>query len=131
MAAVDPERYKRIENRTWAPRNHVGHYLAIHAGKRVDDTAWEMIREIAPEIWLPKVAELELGAIVAVCRLARVIEDQLQAPESQRRWLFGPKGWLLEDVRMIDPVPCRGAQGLWELPPLVYGQVRSNWLKGK
>lgn len=127
MAATDPDRYKRIENRTWAPRSHVGHYLAIHAGKKIDASALGSIRDFAPDIWLPNKADLQLGAIVAVCRLERVIGDSLQAPEAQRRWLFGPKGWLLEDVRKIEPIPCVGAQGLWELPPDVLVQVRRAW----
>lgn len=37
------------------------------------------------------------------------------APE-QRRWFFGPIGYVLRDVRALaTPVPCRGWQGLWTL----------------
>lgn len=36
---------------------------------------------------------------------------------AQRRWLFGPVGYVLRDVRPIEPVGCRGHQGLWTLTP--------------
>ncbi len=35
----------------------------------------------------------------------------------QRRWFFGPVGYVLRDVRALAvPVPCRGWQGFWTLP---------------
>ena len=43
------------------------------------------------------------------------------------RW-FQPQifeyGWVLRDVRRITPVACKGRQGVWKLPPLVYSSVR-------
>lgn len=43
-------------------------------------------------------------------------------------WFVGPYGWVLTDVvTLATPVPCKGAQGLWALPPdveaAVMGQV--------
>jgi hypothetical protein len=33
-------------------------------------------------------------------------------------WFFGPYGWILENVVALrEPVPCKGAQGLWTVPP--------------
>jgi hypothetical protein len=37
------------------------------------------------------------------------------APD-QRRWFFGPVGYVLRDVHALEtPVPCRGWQGFWHL----------------
>jgi hypothetical protein len=37
---------------------------------------------------------------------------------------FGPYGWLLEDVVALrETVPCKGAQGLWTVPPDVAARV--------
>ena len=33
-------------------------------------------------------------------------------------WFVGPYGWVLTDVvTLAEPVPCKGAQGLWTVPP--------------
>ena len=63
------------------------------------------------------------GAVVGVARLAGV-EDE--APEDEAYWC-GPWGWRLDEVRAIEPVPCKGAQGLWTLPPEVLATVRARW----
>lgn len=41
-------------------------------------------------------------------------------------WWAGPVGWLLDDVVAIDPVPCRGALGLWSMPADVEAVVRER-----
>ncbi len=39
-------------------------------------------------------------------------------------WFGGPVGWVLLDVLALpEPVPCKGAQGLWTLPPDVEAKV--------
>jgi hypothetical protein len=35
--------------------------------------------------------------------------------ESSDPWFMGQYGWLLDEVILIDPIPCRGAQKLWEV----------------
>jgi hypothetical protein len=38
-----------------------------------------------------------------------------------------PVGWVLDDVIALDePVPCPGAQGLWQLPIDVEARVRAQ-----
>lgn len=51
----------------------------------------------------------------------------LLAPEPRDPWFCGPVGWYLRDVVAIKPVPCKGAQGLWSLPPEVLADVRRRW----
>ena len=39
----------------------------------------------------------------------------------------GRFGWLLKDVRPLrEPVPCRGALGLWDVPPEVFTQIEAQ-----
>lgn len=97
---------KPIENRTWATTYRGP--LAIHAGKS---------RE-----WLDDTDDtngMVFGAVVAVADLVACVHiDQawpgrwrhLQAHEHAN----GPWCWVLENVRRMNPVPYRGAQGLWE-----------------
>ena len=60
-------------------------------------------------------------AVVAVVRLAGVVT------ESEDPWYAGRYGWLLADrQRLVEPVPCRGRQGLWTLPADVEAQVREQ-----
>lgn len=93
---------KVIENRTW-PTAYRG-LLAIHAGK---STAW---------FDTPSDADLPRGAVVAIARLVdcrRV--GELPADLQAHAHAHGPWCWVLADVeRFPNPIPARGAQGLWD-----------------
>lgn len=91
-----------------------------------------------------RVGLLNTGAVVAVGWLAGWVKFEGSTPESVldlppgypldareviRRvwgggWYQGPYGWVvLNRVALPDPVPCRGAQGLWRLPPDIAARV--------
>ena len=55
------------------------------------------------------------SSIVATAILAEVVTS------STSRWFTGPIGWRLTERRpLVEPVWCKGAQGLWKVPkPLV------------
>lgn len=56
-----------------------------------------------------------------------------ERPSSVQRPLRGQSSarWrLLWGVRAIEPVPCRGAQGLWKLPPDVEETVLARYREG-
>jgi hypothetical protein len=70
--------------------------------------------------------QLPRGAIVAIARLAHVAptevfgsSDLLTIAEAGREFAFGDFsegrfGWVLQNVRPLkEPVPCKGALGLW------------------
>ena len=135
---------KRVENRTWAPpASLVSKRFAIHAGKRFDREAHEMLAEL-DGVALPPRAELPTGAIVATARVAGWVRsewlvnrcenpfDFYGVTEEQARsalrstWWIGPIGWVLDHVIAIEPVPCSGAQGLWSLPAEVELVVRER-----
>lgn len=116
---------KRVENRTWVPpRSMFGQDIAIHAGQRIDADAVDEVVLYLPRSLLPGPT-----GIVAVVRLAGFIEERGaqfffggisidDAKDAARSpWFDGDTGWVLDRVRpLAEPVPCRGAQGLWVVP---------------
>ncbi|MCE5264312.1 MAG: ASCH domain-containing protein [Deltaproteobacteria bacterium] len=106
---------KRIENRSWVPpRWLIGQRIGIHAGKKAVAVDGLMMAEY------PELAELlrdplPLGALVGSAIVAGV--ETGAGPRKDDRFFEGPAGWILEDVVPLpDPIPMRGAQGLWDLP---------------
>lgn len=103
---------KDVENRTWAPPIHVvGQRIAIHAGKVLDPDAVARL-VAAGRLVKGEIHGAPLGAVIGTARL----EGSTRA---SRSWWAEPDmtHWLLADVRRLrEPVPCRGAQGLWDLP---------------
>lgn len=133
---------KRIETRSWST-NYRGP-LAIHASKRfpkgarsftTDPIVYETVRRLTagrPQSF----PAYPLGSIVATCRLVsckRIVEAMspecfpgdwelrgvmVPPPEPEKSfgvYFSGRYGWALEDiVALPDPIPVRGALGLWE-----------------
>lgn len=62
------------------------------------------------------------GAVVAVAKLAGARRGD--GPMAYSRWHSGPVGWHLGDRVPIEPVKCRGAQGLFTLDVVVENAVR-------
>jgi hypothetical protein len=107
---------KRVENRTWKPpKSLIGHFLALHAAQSWDEGGREFIAETTG-LYVPSKNDSPHSEIFAVCMLGGWIEHDrdFRLEADQRRWFFGPYGWLIADfVRLRNPVPCVGAQGLW------------------
>jgi hypothetical protein len=130
---------KLVENRPrhMIKRDDVGARFAIHASREVVDGVYERIRELAPELYRGVKLNLEMpwwrlsritSAVIAVATLDSILDplacgidpdsDEARAalPTDQRRWFFGPIGYVLRDVRALaTPVPCRGYQAFWTL----------------
>lgn len=136
---------KRIENRPWnLPQAMIGQRIALHASRQVDERAFPRIAEIAPDV-LPNVAlgdrvgyerardvVLKLGMTITSAILGTaVLTGQVDGrwfenplPDDQRRWFFGPVGFVLDDiVRLPRPIEIKGALGFWKLPDDVERQV--------
>jgi hypothetical protein len=109
--------HKRIETRSWST-NYRG-LLAIHAAKGFPATARAFAAEERAIGRLP--ARLPCGAIVATCELVdvrRTEEVALVAEAVERRlgdYTAGRYAWILSGVVAVpEPIPARGALGLWE-----------------
>ena len=114
---------KKIENRRWKPpASVIGRRIAIHAGKTYDEKGAKLIAEICggqPE-------RVPFGVLMATARVVGVVTTPEEVALDQRRWFFGPYGWVLEDIYPCDEVEIKGAQGLWSLPPTLSGQLEAE-----
>lgn len=109
---------KRVENRSWRPpivARRESCYVALHAAQSWDEGDREFIQELLG-IPVPGNKESPHSQIFAVCRLNGWVTtaDDARLTDGQRRWFFGEYGWLIRDfVKLVEPVPCKGSQGLW------------------
>lgn len=121
---------KLVENRprNMAPRSLFGKQFAIHASREYKQSELARISVIAPELmtdtrfnWRWKDLSRIHSAIIAVATLSTYVtahEDADVLPVGQRRWFFGPIGYVLADVRALPtPIPRRGALGFWKTTP--------------
>lgn len=120
--------HKDIENRDWAPPRHlIGKRFAIHAGKTVE----KGVAEEYPELLAGKA--IPAGAIIATAELRGVLTQSLRKTDgvgSYRKydWFVGKFGWHLDRIIRFEPVECRGAQGLWPVPPEIEALVLAREL---
>ena len=113
---------KRVENRTW-PTMYRGPIL-IHAGK---SRAW---LDAGPDVGseanygIP-VSAMAFGAVVATAQLVNCVRaeaihsgkyDDIYPWAKDHYHVNGPWCWILDNVKRVDPVPYRGAQGLFDIP---------------
>ena len=98
---------KLIENRTWSTPYRGP--MAIHAGK---SRSW---LEYGDELDYPNMA---FGAVIAIADLVACVPVwELPYEEQKSIHANGPWCWKLANVRRINPVLFRGAQGLWNWHP--------------
>lgn len=147
MAWAIAEDHKPVENRVWAlPPDFVGQRFAVHAGKKYDEPWAQMIANTFG-LEVPAKSVIALGAVVAVATFVGCIDDDAlehltrddllrmgMSPtkfDAVHEWYSGPYGFLVTDVRkMSTPIPCRGFQGLWHLPPEVEQAVLAQLADG-
>jgi len=115
--------HKRIENRTWAT-SYRGP-LVIHAGRdhRLMAPGIQFLRGVGIE--RPLLDGLPFGAIVALAELVNCVryDDQTTALHDDP-FAEGPVCWVLDNVVEVEPVPYRGAQGLFDVPDDVVDRLR-------
>jgi hypothetical protein len=122
---------KVIENRTWAPPHSLlGQRIAIHAGKKRERGLF-LPDGSTPPLFLDQSAVVAVGTLVGyVCddgngRVeANHFGAEIMRAACASPWYQGPVGWIVVNrIALPTPVPCRGAQGLWTLPPDVEAAV--------
>lgn len=108
---------KQYETRPWATKYRGD--IAIHAGKRNLGNSAPIWYEISMGHDL---SEVPTGAVVAVARLVNIyiMNTNMVATMSDKEiangnWAVGRYAWQLANIRtLIDPIPAKGAQGIWE-----------------
>lgn len=124
---------KNIENRDWAPRVSPGR-IAIHAGKAWDDLAADhpaIVRaftEANPgfdERWASvDRGDFTFGAIIGTVEVtidSHPVDGThgCRGSDECQPWGMGSAlyHWVLANPRpLAEPIPCRGALGLWTVP---------------
>jgi hypothetical protein len=64
------------------------------------------------------------GGIVGFAHLDRVASSAEELPPDQRRWFFGPYGFLLSRIQPIKLIPCAGRLGFFPIDPDIELAVR-------
>lgn len=84
--------------------------LAIHASNGMTQAEYRDARDFMAALGVdcPPPADLVRGAIIGEVRTNGVVKT------AAGRWWMGPRGIVLSDPRPCDPVPARGALGLFE-----------------
>ena len=115
---------KNVENRTWMPHAGVDR-LYIHAGKGWEDS------ELG-DMWQDTAEAITTSAIVAVADLAFACNTSRDVPVlacgCDPNWAMpGHCHWNLTNILALpEPVPCRGAQGLWTPAPVIVEAVAAQ-----
>lgn len=126
-------------------------FFAIHAGLRYDPAPLRRSQGIADPGWpfppgvpVPPKERLPFGAVVGVVRLRHAFDARTQTTIgvddppagiveckalTLSRWWLGPIGWRLEHAIPIEPLPIRGALGVWTLPDDVAREVSRRALR--
>lgn len=123
---------KDVENRGW-PTNHRG-FVAIHASLRPEpDVIFPVQRAIRAYLTAQRDQDRRIdvrGAVVAVaeiagCHAGLSMRWPCEGGELCSPWAVpGQYHWRLARVRpLAEPVPCKGALGLWTLPDDVESAV--------
>jgi hypothetical protein len=104
---------KNVENRTWHT-NYRGPIL-IHASKKFDRDGYLWILENAPKLFSPGFVfpgwnNYQCGGIVGKADLVMEVRSCTFSP-----WMFGPWGFVLENPKSIDFIPCKGQLGIFNI----------------
>ena len=94
------------ENRRWRPGFRPGERIAIHASR----AQWsdDELDAVEASCGVRPPAELDVGAVVALATVLGVVRLE----DDGGYWSV-----VLGDVTQIEPVECRGALGVWTVPP--------------
>jgi hypothetical protein len=127
---------KKIETRSWTTQ-HRGR-VAIHASKAWEQADYDLsyLHVFARSLMrlgfddpkgLPTGMIIGSGLLMDVKPTREVRGDVTMQEYSFGNYETGRWAWLFVDLVMFKvPVPCRGMQGLWTVPPEVFPLVDMN-----
>lgn len=144
---------KQYETRSWATRYRGP--LAIHAAQAAGGLhlcGREPFQSVLLGAGVPSYKRygrilvnkhsLPFGAIVAVAELVTCVPTEQCGREDPNHFLspkerafgdFSPRrfAWEMADVRRLaEPIPCRGAQGLWDVPEEILDRIDEQLGRG-
>lgn len=120
---------KRYETRSW--RHHHRGWIAIHAAKSFPRSCRDLIAErfFGPMLFaagIERWQDLPIGQVIGVGLLIDYAPTTSIAPYLEEMELafgdysIGRWAWRFDSARRVDPFPCKGALGVWQLPkPIV------------
>jgi hypothetical protein len=127
-AVIHPEMSgKRFENRTW-PCRYRGPLL-IHAGKSrewLEDDQDEDDPEDRIYEGCPANRDLVFGAIIGIVRMVGCLTSSQIEKRDGKVWGCANGPWCHEYAEaraLTEPIPFRGAQGLWAVPQDVLEEI--------
>jgi hypothetical protein len=114
---------KNIENRTWSPKIPTGVLIAIHAGKTWDKgAANHQALRAAMRAVLDDAEPWHQQGIVGVATFGGAHFAGAACTTACTTWGMQSGGdrptwhWTVAGRPLAEPIPCRGALGLWTLP---------------
>jgi hypothetical protein len=138
---------KPVENRTWKPpASMLGELICIHASAGMDRDDRECYEDLCgdDEVQMLPVKDLTRGSIVAVTKLvgwwsrdfghvcAPNHEEEFKRITTGKpfdKFYCGDYGWVFGRVVPVEPVPVKGALGLWTVPTWVHTKVLRDLVK--
>lgn len=106
---------KHIETRSWKADWIIGKTIAIHAAK-----GWTVADRDMAMAWGYSAFTIPRSAIVAIVRVVDIVPADQARPGLEKAfgdYSPGRWAWVTELVtKLEDPVECRGALGLWQVP---------------
>lgn len=132
---LNPEIRKDVENRfRKLPNKYMGQRIAIHAGSKFDNEAFEQ--------WLQIVKPTGLITLDLLARwnglsqlkgiIGTVIFCGWHLAENSTSPWAAHSGycWEIEDPRPLPkPIPCSGAQNFWNVPPEIEQQIEDQTME--
>lgn len=135
---------KRVENRSWRPPKKVlGEWVAMHAAQKYDRDAGRLMAlgQFGPDARRCPNDETTMGhhptGIVGAMFISGYYDIETRAgldyqagifrATDDSRWAFGPYCWMVSRVvELAEPIPCKGAQGLWPVPVAIESMLRAR-----
>jgi hypothetical protein len=122
---------KRVENRGWTPPSWLmGKWFGLHGsvypnGRKLQEALGDhevLCRRYGCTVPVEDFATIAIHGVFALARVDKVLTGK---DAGLSKWFSGPYGWrICELIVLPDPVPCKGAQRLWEISDLVMGKIR-------
>lgn len=107
---------KPVENRTW--KTKIRGEILIHASKTFDHEGYYWIKENCRELSIgpfdiPKPNDFLKGGMIGIATLVSCVQSH------PNPWFFGPYGFVFEDPRPIDFIPCPGKLGFFDFNRII------------